>query len=311
MDNLRLILIVVATLAIVALLIHGFWINKKERSNLFSKHDLVKTTKTSRSVEEDKFNDISDVRVISTQKDRMIKSDIIENKPPSESIAFISDNVEEELDEAPIQHDLFMDAIASESSSSSYNETIDTTKMIETVLEDAYSDETEKQKPINFHNNTHMPSNSCLPSSQKESLEISAPTDVLVMHVAGINGGNLNGSTLLNSILAAGFQHGDMQIFHRHIDPAGNGAILFSLANMVKPGHLSPDTMPDIVTPGVSLFMMIPSFGDDQQNFKMMLQSAQRIADDVKGVVLDDEHHMLTPQKIANYKDRIKKLAVK
>ena len=35
MDNLRIVLIVIASLVIIALLIHGFWINKNERSQLF------------------------------------------------------------------------------------------------------------------------------------------------------------------------------------------------------------------------------------------------------------------------------------
>ncbi|WP_110456923.1 cell division protein ZipA [Shewanella algidipiscicola] len=132
------------------------------------------------------------------------------------------------------------------------------------------------------------------------------PQDVLVLHVVANEGETLQGAELLPSLLTLNFKFGDMDIFHRHEDNAGTGKVLFSLANMVKPGVFNPDEMEQFTTQGIVLFMTLPCYGDPLMNFSIMLNSAHQLADDLGGKVLDGGRGLWSEQTKQSYLQRIR-----
>ncbi len=99
---------------------------------------------------------------------------------------------------------------------------------------------------------------------------------------------------------------GEYDIFHRHSDRLGTGKILFSVANMFNPGSFPMKTIHQFRTQGITFFMSLPCPGEAEQNFNLMLQTAQEIADMLGGDVRDHEHNLITPQRIDEYREQIR-----
>jgi cell division protein ZipA len=141
---------------------------------------------------------------------------------------------------------------------------------------------------------------------QEPEIVLGEPQDVLVLHVVAKDGEQIQGAELLPCLLSLNFKFGDMDIFHRHLDNAGNGKVLFSMANMLKPGVFDPDNMEQFSTEGVVLFMTLPCYGDAVMNFSTMLNSAEQLADDLDAVVLDERRTPWTEHNKHDYLRRIK-----
>ncbi|MCH5052477.1 cell division protein ZipA [Pectobacterium aquaticum] len=334
MQDLRLILIVVGAIAIIALLLHGLWTSRKERSSLFRDRPAKRVKKARDETPLDDVDEgVGDVRVKGA---RPLQSEPSFGNASLDNASFdnpsFNNNSEREdarsVAKSPFEH---------LSPASSYDPLLDEAMPVGSPRAQVRGDANPQvvapretaipepsigalREPFAYDASASAPQQPAAhslhekvqpvlaqPQQPAEPVEPAAAKEaVLVLHVVAHHGGGIGGQLLLQSLLQAGFQFGEMNIFHRHVNPAGAGPVLFSLANMVKPGSFNVDAMSEFSTPGVSIFMMVPSYGDASQNFKLMLQSAQRIADDVGGVVQDDERRMMTPQKVESYKARIR-----
>lgn len=147
-------------------------------------------------------------------------------------------------------------------------------------------------------------------SQSKESQE-NEQTDkndmeVIIFHVHAAGSSEFVGTQLFNSMQQHGLHYGAMDIFHCHTDTSGTGKVLFSVANMMNPGTLAHDDPATFITKGISFFMTLPCYGDAEQNFKLMLKTAQQIADDLGANVLDDKRNLMTPNRLSAYRQQIR-----
>jgi cell division protein ZipA len=130
--------------------------------------------------------------------------------------------------------------------------------------------------------------------------------EVLVLNVRAADDNPISGAALLPMLLTLGFKFGDQDIFHRHVNSNGKGPVLFSLANMFKPGIFDIDNLETFTTQGVSLFMILPIEGDAHQVFNMMHNAARKIADEFGAQVLDGRRSIMSKQGVQQYIERIR-----
>jgi cell division protein ZipA len=133
-------------------------------------------------------------------------------------------------------------------------------------------------------------------------------SEVLMLHVVARDEGGFAGNDILQVLLALELRFGEMNFFHRHEQAAGRGAIEFSVANMMQPGVFDIDAMGDFTTSGLIFFLTLPGPKDMMAAFDLMVETAQSVANNLEGDLLDDTRSATTRQTLEHMRQRIRDL---
>ncbi len=112
-----------------------------------------------------------------------------------------------------------------------------------------------------------------------------------------------SGQTLLALLGDSGMKFGEMDIFHYHGE---EDVSEFSLVNAVEPGTFDPETMADMSTPGITLFMRAHELQNPVAVFDRMVAVAGHLADELGAQLCDETRSAMTEQTIESARQGLK-----
>jgi cell division protein ZipA len=277
MQHFQSILFILGVLAILAVLIHGYLLNRKEKVSVTENVSDCGDVSSAQRDENEQDAVIGDVRIISTESGDQACSDfyLSMRESASEEIDFTPELSEQQLTDDEIGDSITLMNEPSEVDASGALMSCESTGSSEPV--DTLAEQ-----------------------------EKSAQEDYFVFNVAAKEGESVRGHELLQFFLTAGFRFGEMSIFHRHLHSDGTGPILFSIANMMTPGIFDPDNMEQFRSQGVSFFLTVPNHNINvKKAFDMMLVAVEQMAEEFDCVVLNEQRELMTEEQYRNYHERL------
>jgi cell division protein ZipA len=129
---------------------------------------------------------------------------------------------------------------------------------------------------------------------------------IVTLYVAARAGEMLRGADIVVAAEKAGLSYGHMSIFHRLVDGRPDADPVFSVANIKKPGGFEMAEIQTLETPAIAFFLTLPGPIPALDSWEKMLPTAQRMAELLDGVVLDESRNALGRQRIAHIRDDLR-----
>jgi len=305
-DNFRNTLIILSGVVITAIFVHGLWTIRKQKNPYKLKTGKEKREPISRDFDRSGFDQdgVSQIKVLKQDNEPYVKSEKdFEQSISLEEISHLENG----------QNDESYNVLSSKVKVPEHEVNFDLPKVQKNSVDDSIKikEKTPLIKPVYKQPVTQAKpvvaiTKAKTPSKTDEITTIDLEPQIIILSVVMPANHQISGAELLPTLLTLGMKYGEMNIFHRHQDNAGNGAVTFSLANMLNPGVFDLDSMESFVTQGVSLFMTLPNAGDPFATFDQMLVAAKQLAQEFNAQLLDDKRNIMTKQTEQHYVSKIR-----
>ncbi|MCU4676145.1 cell division protein ZipA [Catenovulum sp. 2E275] len=313
-EELRIVFMVLGLIAIIALVVHGFYTVRKNKKAAEPDYEP-------QSAPEDEVEYVSKARVVgrrdsaepSTAATAKLETEADSNSSNPNKKFSLKDGINRIKTDKPVEKErvepdfgdtqLQMNLPQDDSSIESFNAADEEVDISEQLLER----ESGLEEQPDLLEQAESDNSADIAESDSKAQNTSAqPQEVLILNVVAAEGQVMSGAVLLPTLLTLGFKFGEYNIFHRHEDESGEGEVLFSLANMFNPGTFDIDNIEQFTTQGISLFLSLPVAADSTATFNMMHNAAKKIAAEFDGQVLDGQRNLLTRQTLQHYVERIR-----
>jgi cell division protein ZipA len=130
------------------------------------------------------------------------------------------------------------------------------------------------------------------------------PDKIITLFLQARDNHRISGVDLLEAALKSGMVFGERDIFHRVAD--GGEEIIFSMANLTKPGHFDKTAWNTLETIGVTMFMTLPGPLSALDAWDAMLATSRRVAELLHADLLDDRHSTFTRQREGQIREELR-----
>ncbi len=118
---------------------------------------------------------------------------------------------------------------------------------------------------------------------------------IIGIRVIARSGERFTGVSLRQALLGEGFQHGELDIFHR---PMSDGRVLLSAASLTKPGNFDLATMDSGLFLGLNLFAVLPGPLAGRDTVDKLLMAGHTLAQRLRGELRDARGEALTEARL-------------
>jgi len=132
---------------------------------------------------------------------------------------------------------------------------------------------------------------------------------VISFTVMAREGEMFSGKSIKATLESLDLHFGDLQIFHRSL-PGLRKQTLFSVANILDPGTLNPESFATMKTPGLLIFARLPGPVNGLTLFDDLLDVAQKMTDKLDGKLCDEVRQPLNQASIEGMRSRILNLNI-